>query len=240
MKKDNYNENNKKYKCQELINHDLYLYENKYNNTNKLDNLKKLEEQSEMINEKIKSNLNIYDEYKKNIYKIESIITKAPLSLRNQAQEKLFQLKQEIIIKNKIIEYYNQYRNFIIINNITSLLHTILDFSNFDLNKYTEKSEFNDIYHLIQIFINYKKFISLKDLDKPIKFETYPLITKNYLNKEQCIKDKNWPIELKLDQSFLDILNINFVTGKTIAYNILADYCFSEKIVPINYSYNKL
>ena len=176
---------------------------------------------------------------KKIIFKIESIITKAPLSLKNQAQEKLFQLKKEIIIKNKIIEYYNQYRNFIIINNITSLLHSILDFSNFDLNKYTEKSEINDIYQIIQRFVNYKKYISLKDLDKPIKFENYALITKNYLNKEQCIKDKNWSRELKLDQSFLDILNINFVAGKAIAYNILADYCFCEKIVPINYSYNK-
>jgi len=100
------------------------------------------------------------------------------------------------------------------------LLHRILDFSNFDLNEYTEKSEINDIYQLIQRFIIYKKFISLEHLDKPIKFENYPLITKNYLNKEQCIKDKNWSRELKLDQSFLDILNINLVTGKAIAYNI--------------------
>ena len=89
LKKNNYNEYVKKYECQELISHYLYLYENKYNNTNKLDNLKILEEQSEIINEKIKSYLNIYDEYKKNISKIESIIKKAPISLRDQAKEKL-------------------------------------------------------------------------------------------------------------------------------------------------------
>ena len=223
MKKNNRKEYVKKFECQELISHGLYLYENKYNNASNLDNLKNLEEQSEKINEKIKLYLNIYDDYKKNISKIESIIAKAPLSLRNQAQEKLLQLKKEIIIKNKIIEYYNQYRNFIIINNITSLLHTILDFSNFDLNNYSENSKINDIFNLIQKFINYKKFIkfiSLEDLDKPIKFGDYSLITKIYLNKEQYIKDKNEPKELILNQSFLDIIML---------YNILADYCFSEK-----------
>jgi len=238
LEKDNCHEYIKKYKCQEIINHYLYLYENNHSNRYKLDNIKDLEKQSEKINEKIKLYLNIYDTYKNNISKFELIIKKAPASLRSQAQKKLIQLKKEIIIKNKIIEYYNQYRNFIIINNITSLLHTILDFSVFELNKFTEESKINDIYHLTQRFINYKKFISLENLDKPIKFEDYSLITKNYLNKEQFIKDKNEPIELFLNQSFLDVLNINFETGKTIRYNILADYCFSEKIVPINYNYN--
>ena len=80
LKKDNYNEYIKKCECQELISHYLYLYENKYNNINKLDDLNNLEEQSEKINEKLKSYLNIYDEYKKSISKIESIIKKAPLS----------------------------------------------------------------------------------------------------------------------------------------------------------------
>ena len=127
-----------------------------------------------------------------------------------------YNYKKEIIIKNKIIEFYNQYRNFIIINNITSLLHTILDFSNFDLNKFTDKSRINDIYNLIQRFINYKKFISLENLDKPINFEDFSLITKNYLNKEQCIKDKNEPKELLLNQSYLDVININFETEKLL------------------------
>ena len=239
LEKNKCNEYVKIYKCQELISHYLYLYENDNNKKNKLDNIKNLEKQSEKINEKIKLYLNIYDMYKSNISKIELIIKNAPLSIRNHAQEKLLQLKKELIIKNKIIEFYNQYRNFIIINNITSLLHTILDFSNFDLNKFTDKSRINDIYNLIQRFINYKKFISLENLDKPINFEDFSLITKNYLNKEQCIKDKNEPKELLLNQSFLDVLNINFITGKTIRYNILADYCSSEKVVPINYNYNQ-
>ena len=160
LEKNKCNECVKKYKCQELNSHFLYLYENDNNNKKKLDNIKYLEKQSEKINEKIKKYLNIYDMYKNNISKIELIIKNAPLSLRNQAQEKLLQLKKEIIIKDKIIEFYNQYRNFIIINNITSLLHTILDFSNFNLNKYTDKSKINDIYHLIQRFINYKNYIS--------------------------------------------------------------------------------
>ena len=130
--KDNCNKYIKKYECQELIIHYLYLYENKF----KLEELKDLEKKSEIIDSKIQLYLEIFEEYKNNISKFELIIKKAPLSLRNQAQEKLFQLKKEIIIKNKIIEFYNQYKNFIIINNITSLLHTILDFSNFELNKY--------------------------------------------------------------------------------------------------------
>ena len=84
-----------------------------------------------------------------------------------------------------------------------------MDFSEFELNKFTEESKINDIYYLTQRFINCKNFISLENLDKPIKFEDYSLITKNYLNKEQCIKDKNEPKELLLEQSFLDVLNIN-------------------------------
>ena len=76
MKKNNRKEYVKKFECQELISHGLYLYENKYNNASNLDNLKNLEEQSEKINEKIKLYLNIYDDYKKNISKIESIIAK--------------------------------------------------------------------------------------------------------------------------------------------------------------------
>ena len=76
LKKNNRKEYVKKFECQELISHGLYLYENKYNNASNLDNLKNLEEQSEKINEKIKLYLNIYDDYKKNISKIESIIAK--------------------------------------------------------------------------------------------------------------------------------------------------------------------
>jgi len=76
FQKNNYNEYIKKYKCQELINHYLYIYENKYNNANKLDNLKNLEKQSEKINEKIKSYLNIYEEYKKLFLKLNQLLQK--------------------------------------------------------------------------------------------------------------------------------------------------------------------
>ena len=238
MEKDNYKEYIKKYECLELINHYLYLYEDQNNNRNKLDALKVLEKKSESMNKTIKSYLNLYDEYKVNISIIELIIKNAPLSLRNQAKEKLLNLKKEIIIKNRIIEYYKQFSNFIIINNMSSLLNTLLDFSNFNLQELIKKPGINDIYHLIKSFINDNKFISLENLDKPIKFEKYLLVTKNYLNKEECIKDKNSSKELLLNKSFLNILNINFETGETIKYNILAEYCSSEKVVPIIYNYN--
>ena len=94
-------------------------------------------------------------------------------------------------------------------------------------------------YKLIKNFINCEKFMNITNLENPITFLADYKITKNYTNKEEYIKDKNEPKELKLDLSYLDILNINYETNQTIIYNILATYCFSEKIVPIDYNYNK-
>jgi hypothetical protein len=81
--KDNSIEYIKKYNCQELLSHYLYLYENKF----KLEELKELEKKSEIIDNKIQLYLRIFEEYKNNISKFELIIKKASLSLRNQANE---------------------------------------------------------------------------------------------------------------------------------------------------------
>ena len=70
---------------------------------------------------------------------LESYIKNTFSSLRKKAEEKLNILKEENKVKKIIIEYYNQYNNFIIINNTISLLSSILDFN--DLNLLNEKSE---------------------------------------------------------------------------------------------------
>jgi len=70
LEKENCNRYIKKYKCQELISHYLYLYENKF----KLEELKDLEKKSEIIDKKIQLYLRVFEEYKNNISIIELII----------------------------------------------------------------------------------------------------------------------------------------------------------------------
>ena len=225
----------KKINFKELIQHNLYLYENN-SNDNKLDKLEDLENKSNENDLEIKTHLKSFEDYKNNILLFESIIREAPLSLRKKAEEKLLLLKKEIKIKDILIKYYNEYKNFIIINNICSLFHTIIDFSNLKLSEKTKINKYNDFKQLIECFLNCENYVKFEKLEKPIKFYNYSLLTKNYLNKEENIKDKNEPKELELDLSYLDVLNINFETNETIVYNILALYCNSEKIVPIPYN----
>ena len=140
----------KKINLEDLMIHYLYLYENGQNEY-KLDKLKEIESKSQKYNKLIEENLKFYEEYKNNILFIESIIKNVPLSLKKKAEEKIINLKNEIKIKNKIIEYYNEYKNFITINNMCSLLHSILDFSNLNLKNNNYKLD--DSYKLIENFI---------------------------------------------------------------------------------------
>ena len=234
LKNNKYNEYKKKVNCEELMGYYLYLYDNgeKENQTNKI---KDLDKSFDKYNKEINEHLIYYEEFKNKISFFESIIKDAPLTLRKKAEKKILKLKKEIEIKNKIIEYYNQLKNFITINNMLSLLHTILDLS--EINN--SKNEINNLYKIIQDFLNCEKCYKFAKLKESKKFFNYSMITKSYINKDESIKEKNEPKELKLDLSFLDVININLETGETYVYKILADYCFSEKLVPIPYNYNK-
>ena len=70
------------------------------------------------INENIDSYFGSLNDLKNNIFKFELILKNGPLSLRKKCSEKIYFLKKEIEIKNKIIEYHKKFSNFITINNI--------------------------------------------------------------------------------------------------------------------------
>ena len=212
----------------ELNHHYLYLYINR-DQDGELDKLKNLETESNKIKEKINKQFKVFEEYKKKIILIESYIKEAPLSLRKKAEEKLLNLKKEIKIKEILIKYYYQYSNYIIINNMCSILHTILNISMPSIKGKPKFQKYDESKNIIEQFLNCDTFIAIKKLMKPKEFFTYSLLTKNYLNKEENIKDKNESKELILDLSYLDVLNINFQMNETLIYNILAVYCQAKK-----------
>ena len=114
--------------------HYLYLYDNGQNEY-KLDKLKETENKLQNMIKQIDENIKIFEEYKNNLLFIESINKNVSFSLRRKAEDKIINLKNEIKIKNKIIEYYKEYKNFIKISNMCSLLHSILDLSDLNLGK---------------------------------------------------------------------------------------------------------
>ena len=226
----------KKIKFEELIHHNLYLYDNEKNN-NELNTYKINEQQNEKINKIIQKNLKALDEYNNNLLFIESIIKDVPKSLRIKAEKKLSYLKKEIIIKKKIIEYYNKFSNFIIVNNMILLLKTIFDFSDLYLLKYEKKTKYIISNELIKYFINCEKFLIIEELNPKLKFD-FNLITINYQNKEHYNREIITNDNLILKSSYLNVLNIDFEEKEIILYNIIENSCFSKKIVPLSYNLN--
>ena len=273
------NENGNKIKCDELLEHFDKFYKNEEEEKYIMKKLLELrdEKSDKDIDRDIIKYLKEFENYKKHISIIEDILKNynLPLSLRQKVEKKLFDVKYDIKIKNKIIDFYNEIKNSITIENIISMLHNILDFSNFKMlesmgildgdhgkelkgNIEKEKSvdfdsSFKQINELIsetkinrkiitknlENFINCENFKIFENLRKPKKLFNYSLITKNYLTKDDYIKDNNKVIQLKFQQSYSNVVNINFETGKSIIYDILSTDCFSEKIVPIPYNYKK-
>ena len=227
----------KKINLKNLIEHNLIIYD-KNKDINKLKNT---EQQLLKYKKEIEQNLLIFEEYEKEIIVLESYIKNTFSSLRKKAEEKLNILKVENKIKKIIIEYYNQYNNFIIINNIISLLSTILDFNDLNLLNDKNESNLNKAFDIIKSFLQCEKYkkISLN----PIKFFDEFILTKSYSNKNNIIlwdKDgKEGEIEAEIFDSFYsNIININFETEEAILYNILADFCSAEKISPIQFNHN--
>ena len=234
LKKVDFKEYQKILNLKELIEHNLTIYEKNKN----LENLKNMEIEFLKNQNNLLIKIKEFKKYQEQLKLIETIIKNTTSSLRKQAEEKLIKLKKEIIIKNKIIELFNHYRNYIIGNNINALLTNILDFKCLKLLK-EKKYNIKESYIIVQLFLKCEKFLELENLKKPIIFFEDYIITKTYLNPNNFIHNKKHPKSENFDLSYLNVININFETEETILYNILADYCFAEKITPIIYNYNR-
>ena len=216
----------------ELMNHSLEFYVRDIRYTK----LKELDKHSQKINNEIDYYLKVFENLKDNIFIIELIIRELPTTLWKKAREKIKKIKLEIEIKKIIIDYNKQLSNFITVNNKLSVLYSIYDFSGLKL-----KSKINilyrDLYELINKFINEEKYYQIPNFEKEKNFCDYSLLTKIYNNKEDFIKDKNEPKELILNDNYKNVLNINFQNGKTFIFNIYANKCLAEKIVPVCYNF---
>ena len=205
----------------------------------------------------ILNNLNNFEMFKKHISIIEDILKyySLPLSLRQKVENKISKIKKDIKIKNKIIEYYNENKHLITIENIISMLHNILDFSEFNLLESTKNTSFDQINELIsnnainkkiiinilENFIKCDKFIKVDNLSKPKKFFDYSLLTKAYLNKEKNIKDNNKAIQyfpkyrvLKSKDAVSFMIKNNMYIDAINFYFILQQLRINSKFEEIN------
>ena len=164
---DKVKEYQKKIKCNELLEHFDKFYKNgeEEKSIYKLELLKTADEKSDKdIDKDIEKYLKHFGIYKNNILIIEDILKNyiLPLSLKQKVENKLSNLIKDIKIKNKIVEYYNEIKNSITRENIISMLHNIIDFSNFELLESIGVSSFKQIKELIsEKKINKKIIIKL-------------------------------------------------------------------------------
>ena len=96
-----------------------------------------------------------------------------------------------------------------------------------------KKYNIKESYDIAKSFLKCEKYIIFENINKPINFFDEFIITKSFLNPNNFIQNKEQPKEEIFDLSHLNVININFETEENIIYNILADYCFAEKITPI-------
>ena len=212
---------------------------NNVDNNNEISNIfeKDAEEENKQITDfsyllkGFESNLNLFEEKIKDI----------PFSLKEQLDKKIKQLKSDLFLKKLIHNYYTNFNNFVTRANMLSSINSIIDLSSLKLYRL-----FNDLYkptldekcQMIKKLINSNRIYKRVKLPSIQKYYTYSKLTKNYSNEEDFIEDKNEAREEKLNISYIDILNINFITGEAIRYNILSEALFCEKIVPLSYTYN--
>lgn len=220
----------KKIKLNYLIEHNLSIYEKNKN----LDTIKNLETKFSNNKKNILLNVEIFKKYEKDLLIIESIIKNNQFSpLSKNAEDKLNNLKKELKIKKKIIESFKQYNNFILGNNILSLISNLLNIDSLNLSN---KKIYNmkESYEIIKYFLECENYLKIENLNNSFKFFDDFIITKTSNNNFK-FHDKNEPKSEIFDLSYLNVININFDTQETIVYNILADYCFAEKITPIQF-----
>ena len=211
----------------DLINIDNTLYENNNNDFN-------------VYFKNVELNITKLQKYEEYVSLIEKINKNTPISLKIKANHILQKLKNILKCINLITENFRNSYKLMILHNIISSI-SILNPTFFESHEINNNYEYNisESYEIIKNFIDSEKLLLSHFYIPEFDLPQYSCLTKNYSNKEEYIKDKNKPKEEILEKSYLDILNINFETGETIFYNILANYFFAEKIVPIYYNYNK-
>ena len=147
-------------------------------------------------------------------------------------------LNQDLIIKEKILNFYAISNNSIIINNMKNVINSFLDISDIKTYNLIEKRNFTlyEKIRILNIFLKINKFNNRIINSKKIKDNSK--IIKYYQNIEDYKKDENHSTEEILKTSYKNVLKINFKSGDIIIYDIDSENCFAEKIVPLSYSYN--
>ena len=209
------------------------------NNINIVNNFEKNAEEE---NNKINELLFLLQGYENNINLLDTKITYIPLSLKENFEKKIKRLNQDLYMKKIINNYYNEYNNFITRINMILALNSIIELTSLKTYKLINDREvlnINEKYLMLKKLLKCDKLIQRINLPEQIRqFYNYGKLTKNYLNEEEYLEDNNHSVEEELKESYYDVLNINFITGETIRYNILSENNFCQKIVPISYNYN--
>ena len=255
-------ENEKIINFDDLIEQKLFIYEKNNNIRNNINNnennnniiiIKKdnnninindinfLEKNSEIYDKKIKDLLFILKGYENNIKLLESKITDIPFSIKDNFYKKLKTLNKNLLIKKTIQNYYNEFNNFVTRINMLSSLNTILNLISlrlYRLNFININLTVDDKYLISKNFLKCEDLSHRFDIPEIKYCYSYKKLTKNFLNEEEYIQDKNHSTEEILKISYSDILNINYIIGKGIKYDISSENCYCEKIVPLTYSYN--
>ena len=214
---------------------------NNNDNINNENNINDIEKKTESYNDDINNLLFLIQGNENNINIMETNFTYIPFSLKEKYENKIKSLKQFLYIKKKILNYYNEFNNFVTRINMLSSLNTIINLSSLKLYKLIFKN--NDLneersIELVNKLLKCEDFPSRKDIIEIKKYFEYNKLTKNYSSEEEYINDKNHAKEEEVDTSFEDILKINLITGEGIRFNISNEECFCEEIVLLSYSYN--
>lgn len=234
-------------KFEDLIESKPFIYDkiiNDDNNNNNINNenyINDIEKKTESYNDDIQNLLFLIQGNENNINIIETNFTYIPFSLKEKYDRKMKSLKQFLYIKKKILNYYDEFNNFVTRINMLSSLNTIINLSSLKLYKFIFKN--NDLNEeksisLVNQLLKCEDFPQRKDIIEIKKYFEYNKLTKNYGTQEEYINDINHAKEEEIDSSFEDILKINFITGEGIRFNISNEECYCEEIVPLSYSYN--
>ena len=180
--------------------------------------------------------------YESTINKIEIYLNQVPFSLKETFEKKILRLKQDYAIKLAIFNYYTEFNNIITRINLLSAFNSINSYTYLRLYRFIGnkiKIDIKEKLSMLNEFLNDgDDFLKRVIINEIKNYYTYSKLTKNYLNQEEFLEDKNNAMEEELGIRYENVLHINFITGEGIRYNINSENLKCEKIVPISYNYN--
>ena len=180
--------------------------------------------------------------YESTINKIEIYLNQVPFSLKETFEKKILRLKQDYAIKLAIFNYYTEFNNIITRINLLSAFNSINSYTYLRLYRFIGnkiKIDIKEKLSMLNEFLNDgDDFLKRVIINEIKNYYTYSKLTKNYLNQEEFLEDKNNAMEEELEIRYENVLHINFITGEGIRYNINSENLKCEKIVPISYNYN--